>query len=160
MNTPKITFAFCLLTLPFFAQVKRASATIKPGFETMRPDNKAVVKKVNPLYATSISRRTAPVIDNDKTSATAEKSSIALVYEIKAFPNPFSTQLDIFVTDGAMDKSVYLANLYDISGKLVFSERLTANQSSLALGGLSPGIYILGIDKNGIRVKSEKLVKE
>jgi len=59
-----------------------------------------------------------------------------------------------------MSKSVYKANLYDMNGKRVFSETLTANQSSLQLAQFSAGMYFLYIEKNGIIIKQEKFIKE
>ncbi len=59
-----------------------------------------------------------------------------------------------------MGKSVYKANLYDMNGKRVFSETLTANQSSLLLSQLSAGMYVLHIEKNGSIIKQEKFIKE
>ena len=121
---------------------------------------KAGPKKVNPLYYSSIQRIQSPAIDTENKNAKSVTGAGVSVSEIKAFPNPFNTQIDIIITDGAMSRFLYKAILYDLNGKRVFSETLTANQSSLQLTQLSAGMYLLHIEKNGVVVKQEKFVKE
>lgn len=78
---------------------------------------------------------------------------------IRAFPNPFTTQIDVIIADAAIEKSVYKASLYDINGKRVHSQTLHTNQSGLQLPELDAGMYFLQVEKNGALVKQEKFVK-
>lgn len=119
-------------------------------------------KKVNPAYS-KIHRMPSPLLidrENVQTRSEAFSTPAVVINEIKAFPNPFSTQVDVFITDGHMDKSSYKAELYDVEGRKVHSEQLFLNQTSLQLSHLSKGVYILYIEKNGKNIKQQKLVKE
>ncbi len=139
-------------TAVFTSKARKSPATVS----TM-----ATPKKTNPLYQRSITRNTPPAIDNEATaSKNTAVTTAAPVAEIKAFPNPFTSQIDVIITDGAMEKSVYTASLFDLNGRKVFQEVLRDNQSSLPLSQLSTGVYFLHIEKNGTLIKHEKFVKE
>jgi hypothetical protein len=117
-------------------------------------------KKINPLYLKA-APMSKPVRDMETNAA--KKTGVEnnnTVTEIKAFPNPFTTQIDVIITDGHMAQSAYKANLYDVNGKRVHAENLTANQSTLKLEHLSAGVYFLYVEKNGTIMKQEKFVKQ
>lgn len=165
MKTIKMSFALLLAgSISAFAQVQTMEKplVLNKNISVTEKARAKQIKKVNPLYQTSIQRRQISVIDADAREEKSLKTASVNnpVYEIKAFPNPFTTQIDVIITDGAMHKSVYKANLYDVNGKLVYSETLTANQSSLQLAHFSAGMYLLHIEKNGTIVKQEKFIKE
>jgi hypothetical protein len=153
-----LSFTICLLAASFaFAQ--------QPGYKlvalnkTITTPDKKIIKKRE--VSMRIERVKAPLLDREKMSRTAEISSAsAVTTEIKAFPNPFTSQVDIFITDAHMDKASYKAEIFDVQGRKVHSEDLFLNQSSLQLSHLSKGVYILYIEKNGKHIKQEKLVKE
>jgi len=158
-----IIFTFSLLTAGVicFAQQNMAKgpallANVGSPSTGIRP----AAKQINPIFKTSIHQMQGPALDADKTQVRSLPAAETPLAEIKAFPNPFTTQIDIIITDGNMSRSVYKASLFDLNGKNVRSEILSANQSSLELSQLSTGVYFLQIEKNGALVKPEKFIKE
>lgn len=158
-----ITFSITLLLAAGLSA--QAQTEIRTGRARLKTDvcmaNKSQDKKINPLYSHCITRGPGMLIDRENSAAQKTQSTAtAALMEVKAFPNPFSTQIDIIITDGEMEKSVYKAELYDLSGKKVYGQTLVANQSSLQLSQLSAGAYLLRIEKNGAMIKQEKFIKQ
>lgn len=122
---------------------------------------KQQINKNNPAYYRA---ERMPMHKIDKSAIESRNADVssagAVINEVKAFPNPFSTQVDVFITDGHMDKSAYKAELFDVEGRKVHSESLFLNQTPLQLSHLGKGVYLLYIEKNGKVIKQEKLVKE
>ena len=148
MKTLKLSLALILVaSITAVAQIQTMAKPVSITRNICLPATykKAVVKKPNALYQCSIQRTPAHLIDTENRESKSLKSADVSVYEVKAFPNPFTTQIDVIITDGALHKSVYKASLYDLNGKRVFSEVLSANQSSLSLAHLSAGMYLLHI---------------
>lgn len=149
------TLTIALLVIGSFASVAQAQMLAKATNTTP----KTATRKVNSFYARAIDKPTY-VVDLENAEAKRPVPPAKTVAEIKAFPNPFTTQIDVFITDGHMAKSEYRASLYDVNGKKVYTELLTSNQHSLYLSHLSTGVYFLYIEKNGVTIKQEKFVKE
>jgi hypothetical protein len=159
MKTLSITFCLLLGATVTFAQSRMEKPYVLKT-QLIALNEKPVLKKPIVNYM-RVERMKTPLIDNEIVGRNADVSSAsAVTTEIKAFPNPFSSQVDIFITDAHMDKSSYKAELFDVQGRKVHSEELFLNQSSLQLSHLSKGVYILYIEKNGKNIRQEKLVKE
>lgn len=166
MKTLTISCALLLLAVCAAAQSSQAKIPVNPiGKVSLLSTGKVSlastkeIRRVHRLHETKMEARTLPHRDTETNSAKLSGSAAAVV-EIKAFPNPFSSQIDIIITDGAMARSAYKASLYDINGRRVHGEALVANQSSLQLAHLDAGIYFLQIEKNGSLLKQEKFVKQ
>jgi len=79
-----------------------------------------------------------------------------LTSEIKVFPNPVKTILNVEITDTTDYVSL---ELFDVSGKLVSQKHITNEVISLSMKNLSRGVYFLKVsssEKTGIY----KIVKE
>ncbi len=82
---------------------------------------------------------------------------------MNAFPNPFSDNFTVnFMLEKTSDCSF---DLFDMNGKLVkilMQERVHpgSNQFSFSLSPVAKGIYLLAISADGIRIASEKVVKD
>jgi hypothetical protein len=77
--------------------------------------------------------------------------------EITAFPNPAQefTKLKVQHSDNAS-----LAMLKDITGKTVWTNKLTGNgELMIQLQGFTPGVYFLSV-YSGLEVKTIKLIKQ
>lgn len=83
----------------------------------------------------------------NKTNGVQQKYGVKL----EVFPNPATEVLYIKVDENAH------AVLADISGKIILEQELVAGQQSLAISGLSQGIYLLKVqtDKG---IASQKIV--
>lgn len=78
---------------------------------------------------------------------------------LKVFPNPFVDQIQI--NWGALKDNSFSANLYDLQGRLVFSNEFNSPNAILNLNNssLSEGIYLLKLkSENGIE-QTQKIVK-
>jgi hypothetical protein len=71
--------------------------------------------------------------------------------DIQVYPNPASTQLTIDA--GSNWNEVTAIELYDLSGRKVWSERLNARTTLVNLSNFSEGIYILKLNGTAVRKK-------
>lgn len=74
--------------------------------------------------------------------------------ETTLFPNPATNTLTISTGNIQNTQAVF----YDISGRILFQQNLTASQQSIDLSGFSSGLYICAITQNGQVVKREKVL--
>jgi aminopeptidase N len=104
--------------------------------------NNYVINKVN-----------GPTVDPSLSVGVNELSGEST--NILIGPNPFSNEL--IVSNSPVDGC--LINVSDIQGRLVFSQKLTTN-SVIGLRDLRSGTYLVSIiDKNGLEIFKEKLIK-
>ncbi|MCD4772030.1 MAG: T9SS type A sorting domain-containing protein [Bacteroidales bacterium] len=79
-------------------------------------------------------------------------------YMIDVYPNPFNNEITISGTDN--NQTIYV-EIYDILGKMVFTQKYKTNKININLNGFDRGTYILKVkDENGIIIKIEKIVKQ
>jgi len=71
--------------------------------------------------------------------------------DIQVYPNPASTQLTIDA--GSNWNTVSTLELYDLSGRKVWSERVNARTTLVNLSNFSEGIYILKLNGTAVRKK-------
>jgi hypothetical protein len=71
--------------------------------------------------------------------------------DIQVYPNPASTQLTIDA--GSNWNIVSALELYDLSGRRVWSERVNARTTLVNLSNFSEGIYILKMNGTAGRKK-------
>jgi hypothetical protein len=76
---------------------------------------------------------------------------------IQAFPNPVKDYINLVVEKDNIEKLNYL--LYDTSGKLIFNDKLTGEQTLINFQTLSPGVYYLQVLDGTIRFKTFKILK-
>jgi hypothetical protein len=76
-------------------------------------------------------------------------------YEVTIFPNP--TQDVLNIKSSKFDHVTY--TLYDVQGKLVMQNILSAEQTPIHVGQLAPGSYSLSINDKKGQLKNFKLIK-
>jgi hypothetical protein len=74
-----------------------------------------------------------------------------LFNDVQVYPNPASTQLTIDA--GSNWNQVSNLELFDLSGRVVFGERLISRTVSINLSNLSEGIYILKLNGTSLNKK-------
>ncbi len=74
--------------------------------------------------------------------------------QIALFPNPASNTLTI--STGKLQNAQVA--LFDISGRKLFQQKLTANQQSFDVSGYANGLYISTVTADGKVVKREKII--
>jgi hypothetical protein len=82
-----------------------------------------------------------------------EEKTIGLV----AFPNPTKDQLNLSVA--GFTNQQYIYQLYDASGKLVKSDKVSSSTTSINTQALTPGIYLLSVLDNNSIIKTFRIIK-
>ena len=76
-------------------------------------------------------------------------------YQATIFPNPTSEVLNI--TTSTFENVTY--TLYDAQGKLIFQDKLSAEQTPIQVSQLAPGSYSLTLSNETQNLKTFKLIK-
>ena len=77
-------------------------------------------------------------------------------YEVNIFPNPTSDVLNIKTS--TFENVTY--TLYDVQGKLVMQDILSAEQTPIQVSQLAPGSYSLTLNNDTQKLKTFKLIKQ
>ena len=86
--------------------------------------------------------------------------AIIATLDVAVYPNPVSSSLRLFValtTTGEISASWY--HLLDIEGKLLEKNKLTGDETIIAMDDYLPGIYFIEIVSKNNVLKSFKIVK-
>ncbi len=75
--------------------------------------------------------------------------------QLHVFPNPCSSECTLKVSEGAVGD---VFRLYDMSGKVCISGNVTSRLTTIEMGGLARGIYLLSLD--GLPGKGIRVVRE
>jgi hypothetical protein len=69
------------------------------------------------------------------------------------YPNPFTSNLNISISDNFIDSENTIVSIYDVLGNIVFKQRLReySNHFSINTEFLNTGFYFLSIEANGQR---------
>jgi len=76
---------------------------------------------------------------------------------VSAYPNPATDYLTLKVKDFELSNLHF--QLYDMSGKLLRSEKITGNQTSIVMSNLVPATYFVKVIQNNKEVKTFKIIK-
>jgi hypothetical protein len=76
---------------------------------------------------------------------------------VTAYPNPTTDFLTLSVADFDASKLSY--QLYDMQGKLLKSEKITGNQTSIVMSHLVPATYFVKVTEGNKEVKTFKIIK-
>ena len=74
-------------------------------------------------------------------------------------PNPATTQIQIVSDEERLEQDVYY-QLFDLTGRLIYQDRLMEEVHSLEISDITPGVYILKISDNRQTLKTFKIVKQ
>ena len=86
--------------------------------------------------------------------------SIAVILNntnINIFPNPIENELTITV-DGSTQGMTY--QIFDLNGRLLQTERLNSETTTVNVQGLRAGTYVLNINQDGQQIRSFRIVKQ
>jgi hypothetical protein len=76
---------------------------------------------------------------------------------VMAYPNPTTDYLTLSI--GEFDISNLSYQLYDMNGKLLQSEKITGNQTSIVMSNLVPANYFVKVIQGNKEVKTFKIIK-
>jgi hypothetical protein len=98
-------------------------------------------------------------MDNFTIDGPASVGIVAQTSEglkLKAFPNPFNSSLKI-ISEASFENTLKVT-LTDVSGKIVFAQDLSQQETELDLTALESGIYFLAVN-NGTQKSINKIIK-
>lgn len=84
-----------------------------------------------------------------------EENQISL--NMQAYPNPTSNYLTLNIGD--FDSTNLSFQLFDITGKLIETNKITKSIETIRMENLSSGSYFLKVTRNNKEVKTFKLIK-
>lgn len=79
--------------------------------------------------------------------------------ECTVYPNPTSDYLTLKINSNVQTWHTLSVQLYDINGKLISQQQITANKTSIIVSNLLSAIYFLKISEGDIEVKTFKIIK-
>jgi len=88
---------------------------------------------------------------------TAIEEAKGINLSVTAYPNPTTDYLTLEVKE--FDLSNLRFQLYDMSGKLLQSEKITGNQTSIVMSNLVPATYFVKVIQGNKEVKTFKIIK-
>jgi len=77
---------------------------------------------------------------------------------VSAYPNPTADYLTLTVKD--VELSTLHFQLYDMNGKLLQSEKITGNQTSIVMSNLVPATYFVKVIQSNKEVKTFRVIKK
>ncbi|MFV0269595.1 MAG: T9SS type A sorting domain-containing protein [Draconibacterium sp.] len=88
---------------------------------------------------------------------TAIEEVTGIHLSVSAYPNPTTDYLQLKVeSDKLKDLSF---QLYNMNGKLLQSERITGNQTSIVMSNLVPATYLVKVVQGNKKLKTFKVIK-
>ena len=88
---------------------------------------------------------------------TEIKEAKGINLSVSAYPNPTTDYLQLKVESEKLKDLSY--QLYDISGKLLQSEKITGSQTSIVMSNLVPATYFVKVIESNREVKTFKIIK-
>lgn len=88
---------------------------------------------------------------------TAIEEALSINLSVTAYPNPTTDFLILRIAEFDISNLSY--HLHNIQGKLLHSEKIPGNQTSIAMGHLDPGTYFVSVFHENQVVKTFKVIK-
>ena len=88
---------------------------------------------------------------------TAIEQAKGINLSVSAYPNPTNDYLTLSIEEFEISNLSY--QLYDMYGKLLQSEKITGNQTSIVMSNLVPANYFVKVVKANKEVKTFKIIK-
>lgn len=88
---------------------------------------------------------------------TAIEEAKGINLSISAYPNPANDYLTLSITEFELSNLSY--QLYDINGKLLQSEKIMGNPTSIVMSNLVPATYFLKVIQGNREVKTFQIIK-
>jgi len=94
------------------------------------------------------------------SAVTAIKEAKGINLTVSAYPNPTTDYLTLSI-DASTTLSIQSLSyqLFDINGKLLKNEKITANQTSIVMHNLVPANYLVKVIQGNKEVKTFKIIK-
>jgi len=91
------------------------------------------------------------------TVITSIENDEKVALEISTYPNPTTDNLTLKVETEEVGNLNY--QLFDLSGKLLESKKITNHQTTISMNGLAASTYLLNVISNGENIKTFNIIK-
>ena len=88
---------------------------------------------------------------------TAIEEAKGINLSVSAYPNPTTDYLTLSIEELEISNVSY--QLYDMNGKLIQSEKIIGNQTSIVMSNLVPATYFVKVIQGNKEVKTFKIIK-
>jgi len=89
---------------------------------------------------------------------TAIEKAKAIDLTVTAYPNPATDYLTLSISEFKLTGLSY--QLSDMSGKLLFDEKITSSQTQIVMSQVVPASYLLVVKQENMRLKTFKIIKK
>jgi len=114
-----------------------------------------VVYTTNTGTSGSVAQGVQQAFEISVVTAIEEAKGINL--SVTAYPNPTTDYLTLRIDEFEISNLSF--QLYDMSGKLLQSEKITGNQTSIVMSNLVPANYFVKVIQGNKEVKTFKIIK-
>lgn len=114
-----------------------------------------VVYTINTGTTASVAQGVQQPFEISEVIGIEEAKGINL--SVTAYPNPTTDYLTLSI--GEFGISNLSCQLYDMNGKLLQSEKIAGNQTSIVMSNLVPATYFVKVIQSNKKVKSFKIIK-
>ena len=88
---------------------------------------------------------------------TAIEEAKGINLSVTAYPNPTTDYLTLLIDELEISNLSY--QLYDMNGKLLQSQKITGNQTSIVMSNLVPSTYFVRVINGNQSIKEFKIIK-
>jgi len=81
-----------------------------------------------------------------------------IILQMKVYPNPFETQIILSISDFTSEYLEY--SVYDMQGKLLISNKISAIETTLSLENQQAATYLLQVTDSGQLLKTFIIIKK
>jgi hypothetical protein len=150
-----LAFAFSLSTVSAQESVNATGGNASGSGGSVSYSVGQVVYTTNTGTSGSVAQGVQQPYEISVVTAIEEAKGINL--SVSAYPNPTTDYLTLEVKDFELSNLHF--QLYDMSGKLLQSEKITGNQTSIIMSNLVPAVYFVKVTQGNKEVKTFKIIK-
>ena len=114
-----------------------------------------VVYTTNTGTSVSVAQGVQQLYEISVVTAIDEAKGINL--SVTAYPNPTTDYLTLRIDEFEISNLSF--KLYDMNGKLLQSEKITGNQTSIVMSNLVPANYFVKVNQGNKEVKTFRIIK-
>ncbi len=89
---------------------------------------------------------------------TAIDEAKGINLSVSAYPNPTTDYLTLSIDE--LEISTMSYHVYDVTGKLIQSEKITGNHTTIGMNNLVPATYFVKVIQGNQEVKTFKIIKK
>jgi len=92
------------------------------------------------------------------SAVTGFEKNSCISLTVSAYPNPSTSYLTLRISEFDISNVSY--QLFDLQGKLLQSEKITGNQTTIVVSNLAPATYVVKVIMGNKEIKAFKIIKK